>query len=390
MRVVTGLERFHLAGRGRAVNACLVCHQASVDPALNRAADLLFAVRGLRLRWLLGPEHGLYGVEQDMIGMDDGRDGATGLPVASLYGRDESSLGPSEKVLGSCDALIFDLQDVGSRYYTFFATLVHCMRACAKAGVRVMVLDRPNPIGGTHVEGNGVAAGFASFVGVHNLAVRHGMTVGELALMIDEEAAIGCRLEIIPMEGWKRAMMFGSTGLPWVAPSPNMPTPATALVYPGMCLVEGTNLSEGRGTTRPFELFGAPFIEPFRLVKKLESYKLPGVAFRADWFRPQFHKFAGQLCGGAQIHVTDPAAFRPYLTGAAVLLAVKTLWPDSFRWRAEAYEFVKDVPAIDLLFGGDSPRRWIEQGKPLKQFREFFEQGAEEFTRRRKPYLIYR
>ncbi|MFA6034433.1 MAG: DUF1343 domain-containing protein [Myxococcota bacterium] len=390
MKVVTGLERFHPAGSGKALNACLVCHQASVDSALQRSADLLASAKGVRLKWLLGPEHGLYGVEQDMIGVGGGRDGATGLPVESLYGRDESTLGPPKKVLGSCDTLIFDLQDIGSRHYTFFATLVHCMKACAEAGVRVVVLDRPNPIGGVAVEGNGVKPGFESFVGVHNLAVRHGMTMGELALMVDDEAGMGCRLEIIPMDGWRRGMMFARTGLPWVAPSPNMPTTATALVYPGMCLVEGTNLSEGRGTTRPFELFGAPFIEPFRLVKKLRSYRLPGVAFRAEWFRPQFHKFAGELCGGAQVHVTDPAVFRPYLTGAAVLLAVKTLWPGSFGWRSGAYEFVKDIPAIDLLFGCDAPRKWIGQGRPLRVFREFFDDGGAEFCARRKQYLIYR
>jgi uncharacterized protein YbbC (DUF1343 family) len=386
--VIPGLSRFRIP-RGRRVTAALVCNQASVDARLRRSADIVARLPGIRLRWLLGPEHGLYGAEQDMVGVGHSADGPTGVPIVSLYGSGPASLAPPKRVLEEVDAIIFDLQDVGSRYYTFFATLVHCMRVCASAGVPVIVLDRPNPLGGVAVEGNGIAKGFESFVGIHDMAVRHGMTVGEMALMVNSEARIGCNVRVVRMRGWRRAAGFGDTGLPWVAPSPNMPAPATALVYPGMCLIEGTNLSEGRGTTRPFELFGAPFIDPFGLCRKLESFRLPGVRFRPHRFKPQFHKFAGEVCGGAQVHVTDERRFKPYLSGVAVLAAVKEMWPGEFRWRTEPYEFVGDRPAIDLLTGTEKVRKWIEAGRPLREFRDFFDDGAAAFRKRRRPYLFY-
>ncbi|MBI5524937.1 MAG: DUF1343 domain-containing protein [Deltaproteobacteria bacterium] len=388
MPVIPGISRFRIP-RGRRVDAALVCNQASVDPRLRRTADIVAALPGVRLRWLLGPEHGLCGVEQDMVGVGHSTDGPTGVPVVSLYGSAPSSLAPPKRVLEDVDVLIFDLQDIGSRYYTFFSTLVHCMRACAAAGARMVVLDRPNPLGGVAVEGNGVESGFESFVGIHDMPVRHGMTVGEMALMVNAEAGIGCDLRVVPMRGWQRGMDFSDTRLPWVAPSPNMSAPTTALVYPGMCLFEGTHLSEGRGTTRPFELFGAPFVDPFALCRRLESLKLPGVAFRPDFFKPQFHKFAGQVCGGAQAHVTDARTFRPYLSGVAVLAAVKRLWPNEFRWRTEPYEFVGDRPAIDLLTGTDKVRMWVDEGRPLREFRAFFDKGAAAFKKRRKQFLLY-
>jgi uncharacterized protein YbbC (DUF1343 family) len=387
-RVLTGVENLEVPAGGR-VRAALVSNQASVDGSLRRTADRLSSMKGIELKALLAPEHGMYGVEQDMVAVGDAVDAHLGMPVKSLYGGNEETLAPAAGLLKDCDAVFVDLQDVGSRYYTFVSTLFHCMKVCAAAGPRVVVLDRPNPIGGLLVEGNGVEPRFKSFVGVHNLAVRHGMTIGELAGMLNLEEGIGCRLEVVRMSGWSRGMPFSGTGLPWVAPSPNMPSPSTAMVYPGMCLVEGTNLSEGRGTTRPFELCGAPFIDPFAFCKELNSLGLPGAYFRPDYFKPQFHKFSGRVCGGFQLHFTDPQLFKPYLAGVAVLAAAKRMYPDGFAWRTERYEFVSDRPAIDLLTGTDLVRKWIDEGRQLRDFREFFEAGAEEFAQRRKQYLLY-
>ena len=388
-RVFTGLENFDPPPSAK-VRAGLVCNQASVDAGLRRAVDRLASSHGLDLRVLFGPEHGIYGVEQDMAPVQDTKDAALCLPVRSLYGCETSSLEPPVELLSECEVLLFDLQDVGSRYYTFVSTLIRCMRVCAKAGVGLIVLDRPNPIGGIAVEGNGVESGFKSFVGEHDFAVRHGMTIGELAMMVHAEENIGCELEVVRMTGWRRNMLFHETGLPWIATSPNMPTVRTAMVYPGMCLLEATNLSEGRGTTRPFELCGAPFIDPLALCRELNASGLAGVYFRPEYFKPQFHKFFGKVCGGFQVHVTDPTIFRPYLTGVAVLLTVRKMYADKFRWRTDAYEFVEDKPAIDLLAGTELVRRWIERERPLREFREFFEEGAAGFTKRREPHLLYR
>src|SRR5262249_46950024 len=245
---------------------------------------------------------GIAGAAQDHARVGSTTDHATGLPVVSLYDR---ALAPREALLSGLDALVVDLQDVGARYYTFVWTTALCMQACARAGVPVVVLDRPNPLGGLRMEGNLPDPRAASFVGLYPLPARHGMTIGELAAYLNETHALGCDLTVVPMQGWRRAMRWEDTGLPWVAPSPNMPTPDTARVYPGGCLIEGPNLSEGRGTTRPFELVGAPFLDGRRLATALGRRALPGVAFRPAVFRPAFHKYRGQLCGGVQVHVTD-------------------------------------------------------------------------------------
>jgi uncharacterized protein YbbC (DUF1343 family) len=388
-RVLTGLENLEVAS-GPGVNAALVCNQASVDAGLRRTGDRLVSMPGINLRMLLAPEHGLYGVEQDMIPVGDGNDAGLGVQIKSLYGRTEGSLTPDVPALSGIDVLFFDLQDVGSRYYTWISTLVNCMRACAEAGVKVVVLDRPNPLGGVVVEGGGVGVEYRSFVGVHDISVRHGMTLGELAGMIRDEAGMRCELEVVKMSGWQRRMRFRETGLPWVAPSPNMPTARTTKVYPGMCLVEGTNMSEGRGTTKPFELCGAPFIEPFAFCRELNSLGLQGLHFRPEYFRPQFHKFAGNVCGGFHVHVTDPEMFRSYLAGVAVLLTARRMYGGEFQWRTEPYEFVSDKPAIDLLTGGDTVRRWIDEGRELRDFREMFEEGAAAFEIRREQWLLYK
>jgi uncharacterized protein YbbC (DUF1343 family) len=391
-RVRTGLERL-LAGevsRLRGARVGLIANPTSVDPDLRHGADLLAGSSALELRALFGPEHGIRGDAQYMIAVGEERDPRTGLPVHSLYGADEASLEPRAADLEGLDALVFDVQDVGARYYTYAWTMVHAMRACARAGIALCVLDRPNPIGGEAVEGGEVEPGCRSFVGLLSVPNRHGMTVGELARLAREVEDLDVELEVVPMEGWRRSMSFHETGLPWVLPSPNMPTVDTALVYPGMCLLEGTELSEGRGTTRPFEIAGAPFVDGHALTAALAKERLPGVRFRPLSFTPTFEKHAGRRCGGVQIHVTDPAAFRPYLTGVAFLCAARRLWPEQFSWRTHAYEFVEDVPAVDLLAGSPALREGIDNGASLVELSAAWSAAEESFRDRRSRWLLYR
>jgi uncharacterized protein YbbC (DUF1343 family) len=307
-------------------------------------------------------------------------------------------LAPTPDALADIDVLIIDLQDIGSRYYTFVWTMALCMQSAARAGVPVVVLDRPNPIGGVAIEGGDVEAGTESFVGLGSIPVRHGLTIGEIAQLVRGGIPWGgprfaqpldCELEVVAMRGWKRDDYFDATGLPWVLPSPNMPTLETAVVYPGMCLVEGTNVSEGRGTTRPFEIVGAPFVDGWRLAEYVAAFRLPGVVFRPLAFRPTFHKFAGQVCGGVQLHVTSRVAFRPLLTGIAVLFALRALAGAAFRWRTEKYEFVSDRQAIDLLTGGDAIRKGVESGASLDELRASWLEFEHAFAERRRPYLLY-
>jgi uncharacterized protein YbbC (DUF1343 family) len=264
------------------------------------------------------------------------------------------------------------------------------MRACARIGLRVVVLDRPNPLGGALVEGNVGDPAFASFVGLYPLAVRHGMTIGEVAAYLNEQHAIGCQLTVVPMRGWRRAMLWEDTGLPWVAPSPNMPTPDTARVYSGGCLIEGTNLSEGRGTTRPFEWIGAPYLDAERFAAALERERLPGVRFRPARFLPTFQKWAGRLCEGVQIHVTDAARFKPFLTGLAEIAVARRLAPRGFAWRRPPYEFEKRLLPIDILCGTDVVRRAIESRTPLAAIERAWQPDLRRWMRRRARYLMYR
>ena len=387
-RVRSGLDV--LAGRlpallkGRRIG--LLCHQASVTRELTHAVDAIRALRGVRLAALFAPEHGLAGAAQDHAHISSTRDRTTALPVRSLYGR---RLAPARAMLRDIDTLVVDLQDVGARYYTFVWTTVLAMRACAAAQIPVVVLDRPNPLGGLRMEGNLPDPAFASFVGLHPLPVRHGMTIAERAAYHNEEHAIGCDLTVVPMDGWRRAMRWEDTGLPWVAPSPNMPTPDTARVYPGGCLIEGTNLSEGRGTTRPFELVGAPFLDGRRLARALARRRLPGAVFRAATFAPAFHKWSGRLCEGVQVHVTDEARFRPFATYLALVAEARRQAPRHFRWRRPPYEFEWKTLPIDLLCGGDDIRRGIEQGASLASIERSWRPGLARFARARGPYLLY-
>lgn len=390
-RVVTGLERI-MVGESRAVagkRIGLIANPTAVDSKLRHAADLLRAHPDVELAVLFGPEHGLRGDAQDMIAVDAAHDARTGLPVYSLYGADEASLAPTPDMLDGLDAVVFDIQDVGARYYTYVWTMVHAMRACARAGIEMVVLDRPNPIGGEVVEGGAVEPGFSSFVGLCSMPNRHGLSAGEIARGVRAREGIDVALEVVAMQGWRRSMYYEDTGLVWIMPSPNMPTRDTALVYPGMCLVEGTELSEGRGTTRPFELCGAPFIDGHALAHRLEAMALPGVQFRPLTFTPTFQKHAGKPCGGVQIHVTERDGYRSYLTGVAFLRAARSLWPEQFAWRTRAYEFVSDVPAIDLLTGSARVREAIDAGAELADIAASWAEAEAAFAEERRPWLLY-
>jgi uncharacterized protein YbbC (DUF1343 family) len=365
----------------------LVTHPAAVDRSLRHISNILQQF-GVRIAALFGPEHGIQGQAQDLESVS--ADAAPAGPREySLYGERVDSLRPNEEQLSGLDALVIDLQDVGSRYYTFQATMLYCLEAAARFNLQVIVLDRPNPIGGLAVEGPTLQRGFESFVGTHSMAIRHGLTMGELALLYRAERVPGVDLLVIPCEGWRREVWHDESDLPWVMPSPNMPTLETASVYPGMGLLEGTNLSEGRGTTKPFELCGAPWIDASKLAADLNAAQLPGVIFRPVSYRPTFQKYAGITCAGVQLHVIDQNAFLPVRTGLAVLCGLRNQNVDRFAWRTEPYEFVTDRPAIDLLFGSDRERRAIEAGISWSDIAVSWESEEVEFQRRRATYLLY-
>jgi uncharacterized protein YbbC (DUF1343 family) len=365
----------------------LLAHPASVDARVDHAVDLLRDVRGARLSALFAPEHGLWGAAQDLIHIAAARDPLTGMRVASLYGNRRE---PTPAMLRGLDVLVIDLQDVGSRYYTYQWTMALTMRACARAGVRVLVLDRPNPLGGQIVEGNVPDLSYASFVGLYPLPARPGLTIGEVARYLQQVHGLGGAVDVVTMRGWRRSMLWEDTGLPWVPPSPNMPTLDTARVYPGGCLIEGTNMSEGRGTTRPFEWVGAPWLDAHRYADALEAERLPGVVFSPARFRPTFQKWAGQLCGGVQIHVTDRARFKPFLTGLAVVAIARRLAPRAFRWRRPPYEFEDRLLPIDILLGTDRIRRAIERGESLGAIERSWQGDLARWRRRRAAALAYR
>ena len=336
--------------RGRRTGALL--HAASVNASLRPTLAVLeeMDARGqLKLAALFGPQHGFETTTQDnMIEWRGYRHPRLGLPVQSLYGEHRE---PTDEMLAGLEVLFIDLVDVGARYYTFIWTMLLCLQAAARNGITVVVADRPNPIGGTETEGRPQQEDHLSFVGLHPLPVRHGRTIGELARLFREERAPSADLVVLPTDGWERGHYHESTGLPWVMPSPNMPTPDTAVVYPGMCLLEGTNLSEGRGTTRPFELFGAPWIDEHRLASALQERRLPGVHFREAAFEPAFQKHAWQVCRGAQLHVTDRDIFRPLRTGLEILRTVREMHPRDFAWKQPPYEYEQEKLPIEILCG---------------------------------------
>jgi len=365
----------------------LLSHAPSVGPDLTGARELVARHFPGRLQILFSPQHGLLGEKQDnMIASADFADPVLGLPVVSLYG---PRLTPPPEALAAVDVILADLVDVGTRVYTFAATLAKVMAAAAPLGKKVVVLDRPNPIGGTAVEGNLLRPRWASIVGPYPLPMRHGFSLGELARYYNVTQAIGCDLLVIPAAGWRRGDYFDAAGLPWVLPSPNLPTLDAALVYPGQVLLEGTNLSEGRGTTRPFELFGAPFLEPGRILERLRAVDLPGVILRTACFEPTFHKFAGELCRGFQLHVTDRQTFKPYYTTLALLSVIRELYPGQFAWRQPPYEYETERLPIDLLTGDDAVRRGLENGLTVTELESAWQDDLGRFMEVRREFLIY-
>jgi uncharacterized protein YbbC (DUF1343 family) len=366
----------------------LLVHPASVNKKLEHAVALFRKSKNFTLSALFGPQHGIRGETQDnMIEWKDFIDRRTGLPVFSLYGHARK---PDSHMLRDIDVFVIDVQDVGSRYYTFIWTMELCMQACLERNKSIVILDRPNPIGGHGVEGPVLEMDFSSFVGQRPMPVRHGMTIGEIACYLRNEFYPLLDLHIISMRNWRRKMWFDNTGLPWVMPSPNMPALDTATVYPGMCLLEGTNISEGRGTTRPFEIFGAPFIDPDELLTRLNAFRLPGVVFRPMYFQPTFQKYAGKLCGGAQIHVINRTKFRPFKTGVAILKRIHDLYPDEFRWKQPPYEYETLKMPIDILAGTDRLRRDIEKGEDLDMMEDRWQEQSAQFDKMfRKKHLIY-
>lgn len=388
--IVLGLERFLNAPAGWVAvdeRVGLICNQASVDHRYQYAPDLLFAQPEVRLSALFGPQHGIRGdVQDNMVETGHGRDLRTGLPIFSLYSETRE---PTPSMLDEVDTLVFDLQDIGGRVYTFIYTMANAMRACARLKKRFIVLDRPNPINGVDIEGNLLEAGHESFVGQFPIPMRHGMTAGELAMMFNTGFGIDCDLTVVEMDGWDRAVYLDETDAPWVLPSPNMPTVDTATVFPGTVFLEGTEVSEGRGTTKPFELIGAPYIEPEAFAKHLNQFELPGVYFRATVFMPGFQKHAGKACGGVFLHVIDRKAFRPVKTGIAIIKTLIDFYGEDFEWKQTPYEYEFDRNAFDVIAGSIKLREMLEKGSSLSDICESWESEERSFNEKRSEFLIY-
>jgi uncharacterized protein YbbC (DUF1343 family) len=379
------LEREHGLIAGTRVG--LVCNPASVDGNFVHAADLLASAADITFSALFGPQHGFRSdVQDDMIETAHARDARRRVPVFSLYSETRE---PTREMLNEVDVLVVDLQDVGTRVYTYIYTMANCMRAAARHGVRVVVCDRPNPVGGVEVEGQLLDTRWTSFVGQFPIPLRHGMTIGELSRLFNDEFGIGCALDVVPMDGWRREMYHDETHLPWIIPSPNLPTLDSTVVYPGAVLIEGTMLSEGRGTTRPFEMIGAPWIDGERLVDDMNARGLPGVHFRAAFFEPTFQKHARQKCGGCQIHVLDRRAFKPIRTIVELVDAFRRQNPAQFAWRNPPYEYEHDKQPIDVLWGSPGLREAIDAGASVAAFADSWRKDEDAFRELRRRFLVY-
>ena len=379
---------FESAGREyQGARVGLIANPASVDGRFRHAVDRFAACTTFRLTALFGPQHGIQAEMQDnMIESEDSIHDRLGIPVYSLYSRHRK---PTMEMLRNVDVLFCDLFDVGCRAYTFVWTAALTLEACAEYGRKLVVLDRPNPIGGIDVEGNVLDPAFRSFIGLHPVPMRHGLTCGEMMTFLNAEFAIGADLDVIEVQGWRREWWLDETGLPWVMPSPNMATLATATVYPGTVLVEGTNLSGGRGTTHPFELIGAPFVDAYQFAERLNASGLPGVWFRPAWFRPVFDKWKDERCGGVQVHVTDRQCFRPFSVGLVILRVALELYPRMFRWREPPFEYEYEKLPIDILAGSDLIRRQVEAHADPGASEAAWQPGLEAFRELRSRYLRY-
>jgi uncharacterized protein YbbC (DUF1343 family) len=387
MPVCLGIDRLIESGVVRGQRVGVVCNPASIDGAFRHTIDRLAAAPGVTLAAVFGPQHGFRSdVQDNMIETAHAEDATRRVPIYSLYSETRE---PTAEMLSGIETLVIDLQDIGARIYTYIYTMANCMRAAKRLGVRVVVCDRPNPIGGNDVEGPTLRAGYESFVGQFPIPMRHGMTVGELACLFNAQFQIGADLQVMRMEGWTRGLYFDATELPWVMPSPNVPTLDTAIVYPGTVLFEGTRLSEGRGTTRPFELVGAPWIEAERFASAMNGRGLAGVHFRPAVFEPTFQKHAKVPCGGCQLHVTDRRVFRPCATAAALLLEFRRQDPGRFAWREPPYEYEHDKQPIDILAGSPDLRQQVESDAPLDEIVGSWRVGTAEFQALRQSFLLY-
>ncbi|MCC7418209.1 MAG: DUF1343 domain-containing protein [Acidobacteria bacterium] len=387
MTVVPGCERLLDSGRLDGARAAIVCNPSSVDRQLRHVADRLAARPRGRLAAIFGPQHGFRSdVQENMIESGHAHDAVRRVPVYSLYSETRT---PTAAMLEEVDLLVIDLQDVGTRIYTYIYTMANCLAAARARGIKAIVCDRPNPIGGLAVEGPMLENGFESFVGQYPIPMRHGMTIGELARLFNDEFGIGADLEVVEMQGWRREMYFEATGLPWVMTSPNIPTADTCVVYPGTVLLEGTNISEGRGTTRPFELSGAPWVTAERFADAMNRLGLPGVFFRPAVFEPTFHKHAKIGCGGCQVHVLDRRRFRPVECGVALLAAFRASDPQRFAWREPPYEYEPVKPPIDILAGSPALREQVDAGRSAREIARSWEASVAAFEHIRRRYLLY-
>jgi uncharacterized protein YbbC (DUF1343 family) len=364
----------------------LIANQTSVTRDLRYSWDVL-REKGIGIRRVFTPEHGIFSTEQDQVAVN--KQPEIDCETFSLYGDSCDSLIPDGGYLSDIDLVLFDIQDIGARYYTYVNTMALFMERISGRGIEMMVLDRPNPLGGIVIEGPLLQDDYRSFVGILQVAVRHGMTPGELALLCRDTQNLDLELTVMTMRGWKRSMLFHETGLPWIAPSPNMPTEDTASLYPGFCLVEGINISEGRGTTMPFKLIGAPYIEPYRLSESLNAINLEGVYFRPVFFKPTFHKYSGEAVGGIYVHITDREAFRPFLTGVAFIKTVRDMYGEDMIFLRGVYEFNDRHPAFDLLTGSSRIREMISGGSTINEIRESWSDDEREFVRRKERYHLY-
>jgi uncharacterized protein YbbC (DUF1343 family) len=385
--MLLGSERLLGSQRLNGLRVGVLANPASIDHGFGHVVGRLAASADYRLAAIFGPQHGYRSDLQDnMIESPHEKDPHRNVPIFSLYSETRE---PTPEMLGLIDVLVIDMQDVGARIYTFIYTMANCLRAAARAGLPVIVCDRPNPIGGLQVEGPMLEPGYESFVGQFPIPMRHGMTVAELGRLFNEHFRLGAELEIVPMQGWSRDMYWDDTGVPWVMPSPNMPTLDSAIVYPGTVLFEGTMLSEGRGTTRPFELIGAPWLDGEQLAARMNRVGLTGVYFREAIFEPTFQKHAGASCGGCQMHVTSRQEFETVKAGVSLMRECYGSAPSRFKWREPPYEYEHDKMPIDILAGSPSLREQIEQQVPIKEIAESWRPGVAEFEELRKPYLLY-
>lgn len=365
----------------------LICNQASVNHQFRHAADLFFEHPEIDLTTLFGPQHGIRGdVQDNMVETSHTKDKQTNLPIFSLYSETRE---PTEEMLANTDVLVYDLQDVGCRVYTFIYTMANAMKSCAKYGKKFIVCDRPNPINGIDIEGNLLEKGNESFVGMYPIPMRHGLTVGELAHLFNKEYGINCDLEVIKMENWEREDFYDETDAPWVLPSPNMPTVDTAVVFPATVYLEGTQVSEGRGTTKPFEILGSPYIDAKNFTENLNELQLPGVIFRETNFLPTFQKHHNEVCGGTFLHISDRKSFKPVITGLAIIKTLIEMYPNDFKWKNPPYEYEYERNPFDVIDGSVETRKMLENGTSLTDIEKSFENDLKSFDELRKIYFMY-